>query len=379
MIAIDTLLIDRSPGETRVAVLAGDDVVEVHHHRNGEPGAGALYRGRVGAPLPDASSVFVEISLERPAFMPCGGRPPPEGQEVNVKIVQPPHGDKGAKVRLADAKQLAKSDIPTGPGLITPAQHIIAWCVETYAQTLTHVVLASPDRDGTVNAMLSSALSISNWTARDDLFDYYAVEEAIERALAPVVPFHGGGKLIIEPTAAFTAVDIDAGPMPAGEANLAAISKLAEELRLRAVAGPIIVDLIPSRGRTAVVEKLKQLVARDPVPTQVAGLTPEGRIELNRRRLRPSLAHYFLASPNASEPTVDSVAYTALRRCVHQGLVENATRLTLKAHADVIALLQGRLRSALDEAESTLKMPITLESASGSLKGWPKSKFDIET
>ena len=54
-------------------------------------------------------------------------------------------------------------------------------------------------------------------------------------------------------------------------------------------------------------------------------------------------------------------------------------RLTLKAHADVIALLQGRLRSALDEAESTLKMPITLESASGSLKGWPKSKFDIET
>ncbi len=64
MPTIDTLLVDRGPGETRVAALAGNHVIEVYHHRIGLPAAGALYRGRVGKPLPGAQAVFVDIGLE---------------------------------------------------------------------------------------------------------------------------------------------------------------------------------------------------------------------------------------------------------------------------------------------------------------------------
>ena len=373
MAAIDTLLVDRGPGETRIAAMAGDQVIEVHHYRHGDPGAGAVYRGRAGKALPDASAVFVEIGLDRPALMPCGGKPPPEGRFVTVRIVQPPRGEKGAKVALAESAKASVSAPPsgpgkgpgTGPGVIIPAQHPVAWCAGVYADSLSRAIVSPHDGDGVMAAMVGPGVSVDPWQDPGALFEAFDVDTAIEQALEPNVPFAGGGKLIIEPTAALTAVDVDAGPMPAAKANEVAVDTLARELRLRVIAGPVIVDLIPSRNRAALVERLSQAVAADPVPTRVSGLTPEGRIELNRRRLRPSLTDLLLDGPLSAVPSVEAVAYGALRHGVRGGLKAKSARLSLRAHADVVALLQGRLRPALDEAESVLKMPITLESAPG--------------
>jgi ribonuclease G len=371
---IDRLLVDRGPGETRVAAMDGDRVIEVHHHRHGQPGAGALYRGRVGKPLPDASSVFVEIGLDRAAILPCGGNPPAEGSVVDVRIVQPPRGGKGAKVASADPAAVATASalgtVPSGPGVIAAAQHPVAWCAGVYGETLNCITVTPHDVDGAVKAMVESMIAVDTWQDSEDLFEHFGVDAAIECGLEPATPFPGGGTLIIEPTAALTAVDIDAGPMPASKANAAAIDALALELRLRAIAGPVIVDLIPSPGRAALVDRLAQAVAGDPVSTRVSGLTPEGRIELNRRRLRPSLADLMLEASGAGRPSLEEVAYGALRRCVRDGLKAKAVAMTLKAHGDVVTLLRGQLRPALDEAESVLKMSIALQHAPGVERGF---------
>jgi len=367
---IDTLLIDRGPGETRVAVLSGERVVEVYHHRHGLPSAGALYRGRAGKPLPNAAAIFVDIGLEQPALLACGSDRPPEGAAVDVRVVQPPRTDKGAKVALADPA-LAASALEAHSGDVVPpaclsdAEHPVAFCARRYSDSLKHILVTPGDADKAIAMLIGDTLQRCLTSDAGDLFSHYGVDEAIELALDPMAPFVGGGKLIIEPTAALVAVDVDAGPMHAAAANAAALDALANELRLRGLSGPIIVDLIPTKGRTALVERFKQAVADDPVRTQVSGLTPEGRLEINRRRSRPSLADLLLEDVRTGQLSSYAVVFDALRQCVRTGLAAGSARVTLSANQTVIAALRGPLQSALNEAEASLKAPISLQVADG--------------
>jgi ribonuclease G len=362
MPTIDTLLVDRGPGETRVAALAGNHVIEVYHHRIGLPAAGALYRGRVGKPLPGAQAVFVDIGLESAALLACGVNRPSEGASVDVRIVQPPRNDKGAKVAL-----ISDADIPavltdaTAPVCLAEAEHPLFFCGRTYQHSLKSIIVAPNDTDQSMTGMLDSSLHSFVQLEPADVFGDYGVDEAIERALDTIVPFDGGGKLIVEHTAAVTAVDVDAGPMPAGEANRVAVDTLARELRLRAIAGPVIVDLIPSKGRGDLVERLRQAVADDPVPTRVSGLTPEGRLELNRRRSRSSLADLLLAEPALPHSATYAVALEALRKSVREGLASGSVRITVRASERVVSSLRGPLQVARLEAEERLKTSLTLQ------------------
>lgn len=370
MAAIDTLLIDRGPGETRVAVLSGERVIEVYHHRHGLPNAGALYRGRAGKPLPNAGAVFVDIGLDQPALMACGQDRPHEGAAVDVRVVQPPRTDKGAKVALADPTLVA-SALETHSGDVVPptclrdAEHPIAFCAARYGDSLQHILVTPGDADNAVALLVGNRLQSCLTSDSGDLFSQYGVDEAIERALEPDAPFMGGGKLIIEPTAAFVAVDVDAGPMSAADANVAALDALAYEVRLRGLSGPIIVDLIPSKERAALAERFKRAVADDPVRTQVSGLTLEGRLEVNRRRSRPSLADSLLDDVRTVQPACFAVAFDALRQCVRAGLTAGSVHVALRANDAVITVLRGPLRSALSEAERALKTPISLQVADG--------------
>lgn len=362
MSTIDTLLVDRGPGETRVAAVSGERVVEVYHHRAGLPGAGAVYRGRAGKPLSGARSVFVEIGLDRPALMACGASPPHEGAVVDVRIVQPPRGGKGAKVALAHDLGAAQvgADI-TVPGCLVEAEHPVSFCARTYTASLKRILVTPNDLDRQVAGIAGPDLEQLIRSDASDVFLEYGVDESIERALESVAPFEGGGKLIIEHTAALTAIDVDAGPMSASDANRAALDQLAYELRLRAMAGPMVVDLIPCKGRGELVDRLKRAVADDPVATRVSGLTPEGRIELNRRRSRSSLADLLLAERPATYLSPEAISFHALRQCVQSGLQSGSVRITLRASESVVSLLRGALSSALAEAEGRLKTSLTLQ------------------
>jgi len=364
---IDTLLVDHGPGETRVAAISGECVIEVYHHRHDLPSAGALYKGRVGKPLPNANAIFVDIGLERPALMACGPNRPPEGSPVAVRVVQPPRSEKGAKVAPADAA-MVKSALEGHTGSAEPpvclqaAEHPVAFCARVYGGGLKKVIVTPGDPDKKIAGMVGD---IRVQTDTGDLFLQYGVDDAIEQALDPIASFAGGGKLIIEPTAALVAVDVDAGPMSAPAANTAAINALAREVRVRGLSGPIIVDLIPAKGRNALVDKFKQAVADDPVRTQVSGLTPEGRLEINRRRSRPSLADIMLDESRSGQSSTDAIAFDALRQCVRTGLSSGSAKVLLRANDAVIAVLRGPMQGALKEAEATLKSPVTLQVTNG--------------
>ena len=159
-----------------------------------------------------------------------------------------------------------------------------------------------------------------------DPFEATDAAEQLEEALQPGVPLPGGGSLIIQPTAAFTAIDVNGAGRRALEANLAASREIARQLRLRRIGGTVVVDFIdlPTRAaRARVLAALRDAVAGDPAPVQVFAMSRFGLVEISRKRIGPSLAE-MLGRPC---PVCDGAGtLPGLRRCAEQ-LMQELTKL----------------------------------------------------
>lgn len=121
-------------------------------------------------------------------------------------------------------------------------------------------------------------------------FDFNALLATLTR---PQVALPNGGRLIIEPTAALTAVDVDGGAGDALSVNLAAADELARQLRLRNLGGVVMADFIRLKARgdqERLLARLRAAVADDPMQTDVYGLTRLGLAEMTRARRGRSLA-----------------------------------------------------------------------------------------
>lgn len=358
--APDTILVERSPGETRYALLAGEEVVAIVHRRDASLQPGAVIVGRVGAAVPGIGAVFVEIGDGAPGVL-AVKHPPPQGTALAVVVVVPPRGEglnrKGAELKRADG------DLPPGakvPSLLqTAPEPVTAW-LSCYDQGIARIVAAPRREAQRLRTLLGPKAPIEDHMNAGALFLDYGVDEAIEAGLAPLVPLPCGGSLVIEHTAAVVAIDVNSGPADPGKANCEAVVTVAAELRRRNIAGHIVVDIIPGRRRAAWPRLLAEAISDDPVPARVTGLTPLGMIELTRQRLGLSLAETLCDADGGLSAA--SVAYTLLRDAVRLALTEKAAGVAANAAPAVVALLQGPLRPALDEARDIVKGEVALNA-----------------
>jgi Ribonuclease G/E len=120
--------------------------------------------------------------------------------------------------------------------------------------------------------------------------------DQIAALLAPRVTLPGGGHMVIEPTRALVAVDVNTGPdtSPAAalKINIAAARDLPRQLRLRGLGGQVVVDFapVPKRDRTILDQVLRAAFKGEAAETNLAGWTTLGLYELVRRRDRLALA-----------------------------------------------------------------------------------------
>ncbi|MBO6803780.1 MAG: Rne/Rng family ribonuclease, partial [Thalassospira sp.] len=132
------------------------------------------------------------------------------------------------------------------------------------------------------------------------LFHRFQVESQLDAMLNPVVQLKSGGYLVINPTEALVAVDVNSGRSTrernieetAYKTNLEAAEELARQLRLRDLAGLIVVDFIDMedhRNQASVERKLKEAMRNDRARLQIGRISPFGLLEMSRQRLRPSL------------------------------------------------------------------------------------------
>lgn len=131
---------------------------------------------------------------------------------------------------------------------------------------------------------------------RPGAFRDLGVEEMLEAALSPEVALPGGAAMAIEPTRALVAVDVNTGadtsPAAGLKANIAAARELARQLRLRGLGGQVTVDFapMPKKDRGTLDQVLKAAFRDAQDDTVLAGWTPLGHFELQRRRDRLPLA-----------------------------------------------------------------------------------------
>ncbi len=129
-----------------------------------------------------------------------------------------------------------------------------------------------------------------------DLFDHYGVWDEIERLKSPRADLPSGAWMAVEATRAMVTVDVNtAGEFGGGAAltaNLEAAKELPRQLRLRGFGGQVIIDFAPLRksDRKRIEEALKTAFRRDPIETSLAGWTPLGNFELQRKRERRPLS-----------------------------------------------------------------------------------------
>ncbi len=128
------------------------------------------------------------------------------------------------------------------------------------------------------------------------LWDDLGVLDQAEALLRPRVELHGGGWMMVEPTSALVAVDVNtAGDFSTAsglKANIAALNDLPRQLRLRGLGGQVVLDLAPlsKRDRKQAEGALKRALREDPVDTQILGWSMLGHLELTRRRERRPLS-----------------------------------------------------------------------------------------
>ncbi|SUZ32866.1 Ribonuclease G [Roseibaca ekhonensis] len=145
-------------------------------------------------------------------------------------------------------------------------------------------------------------LAWRDWVDADTLDDQtgsfarHGVDDALDKLIRTEVALPHGAFMVVEPTRALVAVDVNTGPdtSPAAglKANIAAIRALPRELRLRGLGGQVVIDLAPypKREKQVLEQVLGAAFKRDGRDTVLAGFTPLGNFELTRKRDRVALS-----------------------------------------------------------------------------------------
>ncbi|WP_426958927.1 ribonuclease E/G [Muricoccus radiodurans] len=355
--AASSILVSASPGERRVALWRDGALEAAFVERPARPdGVGDLHVGRVTARVPALSGAFVALEGGVSGFLPDNqGGGQPEGTYLPVRVTRAAQGGKGPR--------LSGNGVPPGTARDGPPRLLARGPDAALRLAASHpMVPVLVDAAGEA-ARLRAALGAD----RARLLTHSAFDDAVEAAFdilsGPEVPLPGGGRLLIHPTPALTALDVDTGAAAGRDAgahravNAAALAEAVRQIRLRHLAGPILLDLAggTAKTRAALLPVLRGAAGGDPL-LRVVGLTGLGLMEMVRARVHPPL-HEVLGQPLT--PLTHGLA--ALRRAVREAAARPGVRLSLRAHPAVLLALRG-LSGVLDAYAAAAAHPISLAS-----------------
>jgi Ribonuclease G/E len=349
-VAAALIRVSVSPGERRVALLRDDRLHAAAIERPARPdGIGDLHRARVTAISKPMSGAFLLLADGSTAFLPDSEAPDRkalhEGAILPIRITRAGQGGKGprATARLTEAERAAA--VGEGVALIRrgPDAALRLAAREPSAEVETD----SPAEAARLKRVLGARVRLLRETAFDD-----DLEAEFDLLAGQEVPLPGGGRLTIHPTPALTAIDVDAGAHAGGgdaasqlRLNHAAVEEAARQIRLRELAGAILLDVagMPVKRREALSAPLAAALEADPLKPRLLGLTRLGLFEIQRSRIQPPL-HEVLGAP----PSALTHGLIALRRAAREAAAAPGRALALRAHPAVLAALEA-LPGALAE------------------------------
>jgi ribonuclease G len=483
------MLVESDAHQTRIAVLEEDRPTEVFVERHRHRGVvGNLYLGRVTRVLPGMQAAFVDIGLERDAFLyvsdagaslatldeleggdsvdaefePREGAPTIDellkaGQELLVQVIKDPLPSKGARVstqvtlpgrylvllptvrhlgvsrRIEDEEErqrlrqvIEQLQAAGGPanayGLIVRTagegkgreefepdlaylsglwQRLRETAAAAGAPALVHRDLDLARR--VVRDVFSSSFSVL-WVDGEEtfqrivefldlvqpqlaarvrlhrqagsLFERFGVEEEIAAALRSKVWLKSGGYIVINPTEALVAIDVNTGRFVGQHSledtvlrtNLEAVKEIVRQIRLRDLGGIIVIDLIDmveQEHRDRVFAALGEELRKDRSKNKVLNISDFGLVELTRKRSRTNLERLFTQPCPYCEgsgriQSLSTICLNLRRELLRLDRPPLERELLLRVHPDVARVLQGEERAILEELERELGVAVLL-------------------
>jgi ribonuclease E len=232
-------------------------------------------------------------------------------------------------------------------------------------------------RDFMKMIMPSHAKNVKPYAEQMPLFARYQVEGYLASMFNPVVQLPSGGYIVIGVTEALVAIDVNSGratkegsiEQTALKTNLEAADEVARQLRLRDLAGLIVVDFIDmdERKNNAAVEKrFKDKLKTDRARIQVGRISGFGLLEMSRQRLRPGMLEATTQPcPHCHGTGLlrsdESVALSILRQLEEEGIRGRSREVLLKVPVGIMNFLMNFKREHIAGIERRYTMAVRIE------------------
>jgi ribonuclease E len=225
--------------------------------------------------------------------------------------------------------------------------------------------------------MPSHAKNVKHYVEALPLFSRYQVEGFLAAMFNPVVQLKSGGYIVIDVTEALVAIDVNSGRATreasveetALKTNLEAAEEAARQMRLRDLAGLIVIDFIDmdERKNNAAVEKrLKEKLKSDRARIQVGRISAFGLLEMSRQRLRPGMIEATTkACPHCHGTgrtrSDDSMALALLRELEEEGVRQRSKEVLIVAPVEIANYLLNQKREHIALIEGRFGLSVRVE------------------
>jgi len=272
----------------------------------------------------------------------------------------------------------------TAPTLVYEEGSLIKRSIrDLYNKDIDEVLVAGDEayreaKDFMRMLMPSHAKNVKPYKDGQPIFTRYGVESQLDAMFSPTVQLRSGGYIVLNQTEALVSIDVNSGRATrehhiedtALKTNLESAEEIARQLRLRDLAGLIVIDFIDmdeKRNNRAVERRVKDCLKYDRARIQVGRISHFGLLEMSRQRIRTSV----LESSTEKCPhcggtghvrSVSSVTLQLLRT-LDEMLIKSGTHsLIVRTRADVALYVLNHKRAHLRELEQRFRIAITVNA-----------------
>jgi ribonuclease E len=226
--------------------------------------------------------------------------------------------------------------------------------------------------------MPSHAKNVKPYREALPIFTRYGIESQLDAMFTPVMQLRSGGYIVLNQAEALVAIDVNSGRATrehhiedtALKTNLEAAEEIARQLRLRDLAGLIVIDFIDmdeKRNNRAVERRLKECLRHDRARIQVGHISHFGLLEMSRQRIRSSVLESSTEKCSHCGGTghVRSVSSVTLQllRAIEEMLLKGATHnLTVRTRSDIALYSLNQKRAHLRALEERFRIAIMVNA-----------------
>ncbi|MBX9775060.1 MAG: Rne/Rng family ribonuclease, partial [Xanthobacteraceae bacterium] len=272
----------------------------------------------------------------------------------------------------------------TAPTLVYEEGSLIKRSIrDLYSKDIDEILVGGDEgyseaRDFMRMLMPSHAKNVKPFRDTLPIFTRFAIENQLDAMFQPVVQLRSGGYIVINQTEALVAIDVNSGRATrehhiedtALKTNLEAADEIARQLRLRDLAGLVVIDFIDmdeKRNNRTVERRLKEALKQDRARIQVGHISHFGLLEMSRQRIRSSVLESSTDKCPQCGGTghVRSVSSVSLQllRSIEEMLLKGATHnIIVRTRTEIAIYLLNHKRAHLRTLEERFRITITVNA-----------------